>query len=98
MEEHQGVVAAPKKKDKPKLKLISSIDPAIAEQLVEQARTDGADLVGPEDLLGKLTKQVLEARLEVEMEKHLGYDKHNPEGGNSSPRSWIGGSLVRYCP
>ncbi|MFT7650234.1 MAG: putative transposase [Candidatus Poriferisodalaceae bacterium] len=83
MEEHDGVVVAPKKnEDSPELKLPSSIDPAIAEQLVEQARTDGVDLVGPEGLLGKLTKQVLEAGLEVEMEEHLGYDKHNPEGRN----------------
>jgi transposase-like protein len=75
-------MAAPKKKDKTKLNLPSSVDPAIAEQLVEQARADGVDLVGPDGLLGKLTKQVLEAGLEVEMEEHLGYDKHNPEGRN----------------
>jgi putative transposase len=80
--EHDGVVVAPKKRDKSELKLPSQVDPAIAERLVEQARTDGVDLVGPEGLLGKLTKQVLEAGLEVEMEEHLGYDKHNPEGRN----------------
>jgi transposase-like protein len=80
--EHDGVEVAPKKKDKPELKLPSSVDPAIAEQLVEQARTDGVDLVGPGGLLGELTKQVLETGLEVEMEEHLGYDKHNPEGRN----------------
>ena len=50
MEDHDGVVVAPKEKDKPQLKLTSSIDPAIAEQLVEQARTDGVDLVGPRRL------------------------------------------------
>jgi len=83
MTEHDGVVVAPKQKeDSPELKLPSQVDPAIAERLVEQARTDGVDLVGPEGLLGKLTKQVLEAGLEVEMEEHLGYDKHNPEGRN----------------
>ena len=59
-----------------------SIDRSIAEQLVEQARTDGVDLVGPGGLLSELTKQVLETGLEVEMEEHLGYDKHNPEGRN----------------
>ena len=74
--EHDGVMAAPKKKDKgeAELKLPSSVNPAIAEQLVEQARADGVDLVGPDGLLGKLTKQVLEAGLEVEMDEHLGYD------------------------
>lgn len=47
-------------------------DRSIAEQLGEQARADGVDLVGPGGLLAGLTKQVLEAGLEVEMEAHLG--------------------------
>lgn len=38
-------------------------DRSLAEQLVEQARTDGIDLVGPGGLLAGLTKQVLEAGL-----------------------------------
>ncbi len=79
--EHDGVDVAPKK-NKRELEFPSSVDPAIAEQLVEQARTDGVDLVGPGGLLGELTKQVLETGLEVEMEEHLGYDKHAPEGRN----------------
>ena len=80
MTEHDGVVVAPKKK--PELRLPSSIDPSIAEQLVEQARADGVELVGPDGLLGQLTKQILETGLEVELEEHLGYDKHAPEGRN----------------
>ena len=64
------------------LRLPSQVDPAIAEQLVDQARTDGVDLVGPDGLLGQLTKQVLEAGLEVEMDEHLGYEKHAHEGRN----------------
>lgn len=55
---------------------------SIAEQFVEQARTDGVDLVGPGGLLSNLTKQVLETGLEVEMEEHLGYEKHASEGRN----------------
>jgi transposase-like protein len=46
----------------------------------------GVELVGPGGLLTDLTKTVLEAALEVEMEDHLGYTKHAPEGrgrGNS---------------
>src|SRR5689334_6913191 len=39
-------------------------DRSLAEQLVEQARGDGVDLVGPGGLLAGLTKQVLEAGLE----------------------------------
>ena len=57
-------------------------DRSLAEELVEQARADGVDLVGPGGLLAGLTKQVLEAGLEVEMEGHLGYSKHAVEGRN----------------
>ena len=57
-------------------------DRSLAEQLVEQARADGVDLVGPGGLLAGLTKQVLEAGLEVEMDDHLGYEKHAVEGRN----------------
>ncbi len=81
MTEHDGADVAPKK-DRRELELPSQVDPTIAEQLVEQARTDGVDLVGPGGLLSELTKQVLETGLEVEMEEHLGYDKHAPEGRN----------------
>ena len=85
MTEHDGAVA-PKKKDESELRLPSQVDPAIAEQLVAKARADGVDLVGPGGLLSELTKQVLETGLEVEMDEHLGYEKHAVEGrdgGNS---------------
>src|SRR2546425_4248371 len=52
----------------------------LAEQLVEQVRVDGVNLVGPGGLLADLTKRVLETGLEVEMSEHLGYDKHAVEG------------------
>jgi putative transposase len=39
----------------------------LAEQLVEQARAEGVDLVGPGRLLGDLTKRVLEAGLGPEI-------------------------------
>jgi transposase-like protein len=57
-------------------------DRSLAEQLVDQARADGRNLVGPGGLLSDLTKQVLETGLEVEMEDHLGYPKHAVEGRN----------------
>jgi putative transposase len=57
-------------------------DRSLAEQLVDQARADGKNLVGPGGLLSDLTKQVLETGLEVEMEEHLGYAKHAAEGRN----------------
>ena len=58
------------------------VDRSFAEQLVAQAKADGVDLVGPGGLLADLTKRVLEAGLEVEMEDHVGYPKHAVEGRN----------------
>lgn len=54
----------------------------LAEQLVEQARVQGIELVGPGGLLGDLAKRVLETGLEVELDEHLGYEKHAVEGRN----------------
>jgi putative transposase len=58
----------------------------LAQQLVEAARADGVELVGPGGLLAGLTKTVLETALEAEMTEHLGYERHDPggrDGGNS---------------
>jgi transposase-like protein len=58
----------------------------LARDIVEQARAQGIELVGPGGLLTGLTKTVLETALEAEMSEHLGYDKHDPAGrdrGNS---------------
>jgi transposase-like protein len=62
------------------------LDQSVAEELVARARADGVDLVGPGGLLGDLTKRILETGLEVEMDEHLGYAKHDAagrDGGNS---------------
>lgn len=63
------------------------VDPQrLAEQLLAQAKEQGVDLVGPDGLLNRLTKNVLETALDAEMSEHLGYDKHDPAGrtgGNS---------------
>jgi putative transposase len=65
----------------------SSIDQdQLARELVERARAEGVDLVGPGGLLSGLTKTVLETALEAEITEHLGYDKHDAagrDGGNS---------------
>ncbi|WP_438821353.1 IS256 family transposase [Demequina capsici] len=55
---------------------------ALAQRLVDQAKAEGVDLIGPGGLLSGLTKQVLETALEEEMAEHLGYDKHDPAGRN----------------
>jgi putative transposase len=54
----------------------------LAQQLVEQARAEGVELIGPGGLLTGLTKSVLETALEAEMSEHLGYDKHDAMGRN----------------
>jgi putative transposase len=54
----------------------------LAQQLVERARAEGVDLVGPNGLLTGLTKTVLETALDAEMAEHLGYDRHDPAGRN----------------
>ena len=61
-------------------------DEELAQQLVDRARAEGVKLTGPGGLLGDLTKRVLEAGLEGEMDGHLGFAKHASEGrdgGNS---------------
>jgi putative transposase len=55
----------------------------LAEQLLAQAKEQGVELVGPNGLLNRLTKNVLETALDAEMAEHLGYDKHDPVGRGS---------------
>src|SRR5580692_2892039 len=57
---------------------LSAADEQVLRELTERARAGG--------LLGKLTKMVIEGALEGELDDHLGYGKHDPEGrdgGNS---------------
>jgi transposase-like protein len=55
----------------------------LAQQLLAQAREQGIDLVGPDGLLNRLTKNVLETALEAEIDEHLGYEKHDVSGRGS---------------
>jgi putative transposase len=55
----------------------------LAEQLLEQAKEQNIELVGPGGLLGQLTKSVLETALNEEIGEHLGYEKHDRAGRNS---------------
>jgi transposase-like protein len=55
----------------------------LARQLVESARREGVELVGPDGVLTGLTKTVLETALEAEMSEHLGYEPHDPAGHHS---------------
>jgi transposase-like protein len=65
---------------------VGAAEDELARQLAEQARAEGLKLTGPGGLLGRVTKRVLEAALDGEMDAHLGYVKHDPagrDGGNS---------------
>ena len=65
---------------------LSVADEQVLRELTERARTGGLKLTGEGGLLGRLTKMVIEGALEGELDDHLGYGKHDPEGrdgGNS---------------
>lgn len=63
----------------------------MAEQLLARAEAEGVDIVGPDGLLGQVSKAVLERALSEELTEHLGYDRHDPSGrgsGNSRNGSY----------
>jgi len=65
---------------------LSAADEQLLRELTERARAGGLKLTGEGGLLGRLTKMVVEGALEGELDDHLGYGKHDPEGrdgGNS---------------
>ena len=48
--------------------MADEVDPQqLAEQLLAQAKAQGVDLVGPDGLVNRLTRNVLETALEAEM-------------------------------
>jgi putative transposase len=54
----------------------------LIRQLKGRARSEGLQLTGECGLLARLTKTVVEAALEGELDDHLGYEKHDPAGRN----------------
>ena len=48
--------------------------------LIDKARADGLSLAGPDGLLSRITKTVLELALNAELDEHLGYEKGDPAG------------------
>ena len=51
-----------------------------ARELVRLAKEQGLSLTGPDGLLERLTKTVIETALDEEITGHLGYEKHDPAG------------------
>ena len=56
------------------------IDEQLADQLLGRAQAEGVELLGPDGLLSRVTKAVLERALAEEMTEHLGFEKHDPAG------------------
>jgi putative transposase len=59
------------------------VDQQLVAELVARAGAEGLSVTGEGGLLQQLTKLMLEASLEGEMDAHLGYGKHDPAGRNS---------------
>jgi putative transposase len=59
-----------------------AVDEQLAARLVEQAKAQGTSLVGPDGLLHRVTRLVLENALEGELTGHLGYEAGDPAGRN----------------
>src|SRR5437667_12471167 len=57
-------------------KLESALDELLAGKTTEE-------IVGPDGLLKRLTKTLIERAMNAEMSHHLGYEKHAPEGRGS---------------
>jgi putative transposase len=58
---------------------LGGLDVRIAGELLEKARNEGVSLTGPGGLLTQITKTVLEAALNSELDEHLGYAKGEAE-------------------
>jgi putative transposase len=59
-----------------------AVDAQLVAELVKRAQDGGLPVSGEGGLLAQLTKIVLESSLEGEMDAHLGYSKHDPQGRN----------------
>ena len=62
---------------------VSLVDGETLDALLERAHGEGVELLGPDGLLGQLTKAVLERALREELTCHLGYEKGDPAGAGS---------------
>jgi putative transposase len=67
------------------------------KSLMDQVRAaGGTQAIDPKQLFQKLVKETLEALLELEMEEHLGYPRHDPAGrGSGNSRNGASSKTVR---
>jgi putative transposase len=69
--------------------------PTMIDALLDDAQSSGTPLEGPEGLLNRLTKAVLERALAEEMTDHLGYESGDRDGsGSGNSRNGSGRKTV----
>jgi len=69
--------------------------PTMIDSLLEEAQLSGTPLDGPDGLLNKMAKAVLERALTEEMTDHLGYESGDPDGaGTGNSRNGTGRKTV----
>jgi transposase-like protein len=85
--------------ESPEAAPIAGSEPAadFKKSLMDQVRAaGGTQAIDTKQLFQKLVKETLEALLELEMEEHLGYPKHDPAGrGSGNSRNGASGKTVR---
>ena len=65
------------------------------DSLLAEVKASGSPLEGPEGLLNRMTKAVLERALSEEMTDHLGYESGDPDGaGTGNSRNGTGRKTV----
>ena len=69
-------------------RLAELLDPAQIDALLADAEAVGA-IDGPNGLISRMIKAVLERGLDVEMADHLGYDRGDPAGQGSGTRATV---------
>ena len=77
------------------LRLAKTLDPKRVDALLADAEASGIPIDGPDGLLARMTKAVLERALDVELADHLGYDVGDPAGnGSGNSRNGYGAKTV----
>src|SRR3954447_16120667 len=67
----------------PAERLVGMLSPQAIDALLADAEAAGTAFDGPDGLLAKMTKAVLERALDVEIADHLGYEPGDPAGNGS---------------
>ena len=67
----------------PAERLAGMLSPEAIDGLLAEAEAAGTAIDGPDGLLARMTKAVLERALDVEMADHVGYEAGDPAGHGS---------------